>query len=76
MARPWVYIGTALSGTVRLMILKKSVATDKNRISAYVSDALKEKAEALARREGRSLSSLLAYLLQEAVDQAEKEGRI
>ena len=53
-----------------------SVPTDKNRVSTYISDDLKLRAEALAKREGRSLSGLLAYLLQEAVEAAEKAGRI
>lgn len=53
-----------------------AVATDKKKISAYLSDSLKEKAEKLAQLEKRSLSNLIEVVLQQAVDKAEVEGRL
>ena len=53
-----------------------TVATDKRKISAYLEDSLKGKAERLAQLEKRSLSNLVEVLLQQAVDKAELEGRL
>jgi hypothetical protein len=48
--------------------------TDKRKISVYLPDDLKRKAEKLAESKKRSLSNLIEVLLQEAVDKAEAEG--
>ena len=53
-----------------------TVATNKNRVSTYISDDLKRDGEKLAEIEQRSLSSLIAILLQRAVDEAKQEGRL
>lgn len=47
------------------------VATDKIRVSTYISPELKDLAEQLAKLKKRSLSNLLEVLLEEAV---KKEG--
>lgn len=51
------------------------LATDKRKVSAYLSEDLKEKAEKLAAIEKRSLSNFIEVLLQSAVDKFEAEGR-
>jgi CopG-like RHH_1 or ribbon-helix-helix domain, RHH_5/GIY-YIG catalytic domain len=48
---------------------------DKRKVSAYLSEDLKEKAEKLAAVEKRSLSNFIEVLLQSAVDKFEAEGR-
>jgi hypothetical protein len=48
-----------------------AVATDKNRVSTYISDDLKKKAEELAKAEGRSLSNYIEQLIKRAVEDAE-----
>ncbi len=53
-----------------------TVATDKKKISAYLTNGLKEKAEKLAQSEKRSLSNLIEVVLQQAVDKAQSEGRL
>ncbi|MEM9450332.1 MAG: hypothetical protein AAGA75_17595 [Cyanobacteria bacterium P01_E01_bin.6] len=53
-----------------------TVATNKNRVSTYITDDLKRDGEKLAEIEQRSLSSLLAVLLQRAVDAAKEEGKL
>lgn len=53
-----------------------SVATDKERVSTYITTELKEKAERLAERQQRSLSSLIAFLIAEAVEKAEKDSQL
>ena len=52
-----------------------TVATDKTRVSAYVPEDLKEKAEQLAADEGRSLSNYIEQLLKNQVLAAEAAGR-
>jgi hypothetical protein len=52
------------------------VVTEKRKISAYLDEELKERAEQLAKLEKRSLSNLIEILLQEAVDKAQAEGRL
>lgn len=51
-----------------------AVATDKERVSTYITTDLKKKGEKLAEIQQRSLSSLLAHLLSEAVRDAESKG--
>ena len=53
-----------------------TLATDKKKISVYIDEELKLKAEKLAKLEKRSLSNLLEVLLQQAVDKAEEDKRL
>ncbi len=53
-----------------------AVATDKRKVSAYLDEEVKEKAERLAKLESRSLSSLIEILLKEAIRKAEEEGKL
>lgn len=55
-------------------VLDMAVATDKERVSTYITADLKKKGEKLAEIQQRSLSSLLAHLLAEAVKEAESKG--
>jgi len=52
------------------------LATDKERVSTYITTELKKKGEELAEAQQRSLSSLLAHLLAEAVREAEAKNLI
>ncbi|MFM6194508.1 MAG: ribbon-helix-helix domain-containing protein [Planktothrix sp.] len=45
-------------------------------LHAYVDPELKEEVEKLAKRRRRTVSSLIAYLLQLEVEKAKKEGEI
>lgn len=53
-----------------------TVATDKRKVSAYLEEEIKEKADRLAKLESRSLSSLIEVLLKDAIRKAEDEGRL
>jgi hypothetical protein len=53
-----------------------SVATDKRKVSAYLDEDVKDKADRLAKLESRSLSSLIEVLLKEAIRKAEEDGRL
>lgn len=44
------------------------VATDKIRVSTYITPELKEQAEKLAAREGRSLSNYIEQLIKRDVE--------
>jgi len=48
-----------------------TVATNKSRVAAYVPSELKEKAEAIARTQKRSLSNLIELLLDDCVKKHE-----
>ena len=50
--------------------------TDKRKVSLYIEDSLKQGAEMLAKLERRSLNNLIEFLLQEAVEDAKKQGRL
>ena len=53
-----------------------TLATDKRKVSAYLEESVKDKADRLARLESRSLSSLIEILLKEAIRRAEEDGRL
>ena len=53
-----------------------TLATEKKKISAYLPEELKRKAEKLAQVQGMSLSTLISFVLSEAVRKAENEGVI
>lgn len=53
-----------------------AVPTDKRKVSLYIEDSLKQSAEMLAKIERRSLNNLIEFLLQEAVEDAKKQGRL
>ena len=46
-----------------------AVASDKTRINVQISKSLKDKAEAVALAENRSLSNLIVHLLAQYVEQ-------
>ena len=52
------------------------VPTDKARVATYIDEELKQKLERLAALEDRSVSNFLERLIKQAVDQAEKEGKL
>jgi hypothetical protein len=52
------------------------VPTDKARVAAYIDWELKEKLEALAALEDRSVSNFVERLIKEAVSEAEREGKL
>ena len=52
------------------------VATDRKKVSAYLSEGLKDKADRLAKLKKRSLSNLIEVLLEEAVEEAEANGEL
>jgi hypothetical protein len=49
-----------------------TVATDKIRVSTYISKDLKDKAEAIAATEGRSLSNYIEQLIKHDAESKEK----
>lgn len=53
-----------------------NVPTDKARVATYIEEELKQKLEQLAALEDRSVSNFLERLIKQAVEQAEKEGRL
>lgn len=52
------------------------VPTDKARVATYIEEELKQKLERLAALEDRSVSNFLERLIKQAVEQAEKQGKI
>jgi len=46
------------------------------RVNVYIDPSLKEKGEKLAKKRFRSLSNLLAWLLIQEVERAEKDGEL
>jgi hypothetical protein len=50
------------------------VATDKTKVSSYMSGELVAKGKTLAALNGKSLSGYLEVLLQEAIAKAEAKG--
>ncbi|URD50733.1 hypothetical protein [Chroococcidiopsis sp. CCNUC1] len=52
------------------------MATDKKKLSVYVTEEVRKDLEALAKLESRSISNLLESLGKEAVRKARKEGKI
>lgn len=53
-----------------------SVGSDLPRLVTYIEPELLEKVKKLAKRQRRSTSALVCYLLERAVEEAEKEGEI
>lgn len=51
-----------------------TVATQKTKVSAYVSDALLRKFRAVAALEGKSVSSAIEQLMEQEVGAAESRG--
>lgn len=52
---------------------RATMTTDKHRVTTYISDDLKRELQAIAAVERRSLSGLIAILLEEAVARAKSE---
>ncbi|MBE9057577.1 hypothetical protein [Sphaerospermopsis sp. LEGE 08334] len=52
------------------------MATDKIRVSTYIQQTLKEEAEKIADRQGRSLSNYIEQLIKQDVARAKQEGEI
>ena len=53
-----------------------NVATDKSRVSTYISEALRADIEKLAQARGRSLSNLIERILMREVAKAKEDGEI
>jgi len=53
-----------------------SVGSDLPRLVTYIEPELLEKVKKLAKRQRRSTSALVCYLLERAVEKAENEGEI
>lgn len=54
----------------------QEVPTDRARVAAYIDWELKEKLEALAALEDRSVSNFIERLIKEAVIKAEESGQL
>ncbi|MBD2485660.1 hypothetical protein [Planktothrix sp. FACHB-1365] len=54
----------------------QTVPSKLPRVNVYIDPDLKEKGEKLAKKRFRSLSNLLAWLLIQEVEKAEKDGEI
>lgn len=57
-------------------MVQYDVPTDKARVATYIDEELKQKLEQLAALEDRSVSNFLERLIKQAVEQAEKKGKI
>lgn len=54
----------------------ETVPSKLPRVNVYLPEELKKKGEQLAQKRLRSLSNLLVWLLQQEIENAEKEGEI
>jgi predicted transcriptional regulator len=57
-------------------MIQYDVPTDKARVATYIEEELKQKLERLAALEDRSVSNFLERLIKQAVEKAEKEGKL
>ncbi|HAN72891.1 MAG TPA: hypothetical protein DDZ60_10830 [Planktothrix sp. UBA10369] len=57
-------------------MIAQTVPSKLPRVNVYIDPNLKDKGEKLAKKRFRSLSNLLAWLLIQEVERAEKDGEI
>ncbi|KGF71349.1 hypothetical protein DO97_19675 [Neosynechococcus sphagnicola sy1] len=53
-----------------------NMATEKIRTSIYLKEDLKKELERLAKVERRSLNNLIEILVEDAIEEAKKEGKL